>query len=246
MQARVEQLTRTQDDMKNLLDAINVATVFLDERLNVRRFTREACRIYRFAPSDVGRPLADIKSNLLELDPLADAQAVLDTLVPVEREVRGADGAWYLARLLPYRTASDAIRGVVMTFTDITKRVQSEAVALAERELAERVVETDQRPMLILDRELRATSANRAFHETYGTSPLAMKGRSVYEVADRRWDLPALRHLLEHVLPGNQAFEHFEIDSVARDGGARRTFVDGRRILGRTGAAELILLVFTS
>jgi two-component system, chemotaxis family, CheB/CheR fusion protein len=244
LQGKVEQLSGMQDDMKNLFDATNVGTVFLDERLFVKRFTREACRIYRLAPADVGRALADIKSNLVEHDLLAEAQEVLDTLVPVEHEVRCADGGWYLARLVPYRTVDNLIRGVVLTFTDISKRVQAEATARAERELAERMVDTVREPLLVLDGALRVVSASRSFHETFGTSPLTTTGRHVYELADRRWDLPALRDLLERILPRDQAFERFEVDAVAPDGAPRKMYLDGRRIVGRAGAAELILLAF--
>ncbi|MGB8931066.1 MAG: CheR family methyltransferase, partial [Anaeromyxobacteraceae bacterium] len=138
LQAKVEQLSAMQDDWRNLLDATRVGTIFLDGELGIKRFTKEASHIYRLAPNDVGRPLADIKSNLVDDDLLAEAQSVLDSLVPVEREVHCTDGARYLARLLPYRTGDNAIRGVVMTFTDITKRVEAEAAAWTERERVER------------------------------------------------------------------------------------------------------------
>jgi two-component system CheB/CheR fusion protein len=138
LQGKVEQLSGMQDDMRNLLDATRVGTVFLDERLCIKRFTQEAGRIYRLAPADVGRPLGDIKSNLVNDDLLADAQTVLDSLVPVEREVTCADGTSYLGRLLPYRTVDNVIRGVVMTFTDITTRVVAETAARSERDRAER------------------------------------------------------------------------------------------------------------
>ena len=103
LQNKIEQLAGMQNDMKNLLDNINIGTIFLDDTLNIKRFTREAVQVYRLVASDVGRPLGDIKSNLKDDDLLADAQAVLDSLVPREREVRTAGGAWYLARIQPYR-----------------------------------------------------------------------------------------------------------------------------------------------
>jgi len=227
----VEQLTGMQDDMKNLLEATSLGTVFLDARLRIKRFTREACHVYRLAPADVGRPLGDIKSNLAGHDLLVEAQAVLETLVPVEREVHTADGTWFLARLLPYRTMDDAIRGVVLTFTNITTRVAAEAEARAERELASRIVDTVREPLLVLDGKLRVVSASRAFHETFGTTPETTTGRLVYELAERRWDLPALRELLERVLPRDQAFDRFEVDAAATDGGARKVYLTGRRIV---------------
>ena len=82
LQNKIEQLAGMQNDMKNLLDNINVGTVFLNDTLNIKRFTREAVKVYRLVASDVGRPLADIKSNINDDDLLADAQAVLETLVP--------------------------------------------------------------------------------------------------------------------------------------------------------------------
>ncbi|HSM92278.1 MAG TPA: chemotaxis protein CheB [Anaeromyxobacteraceae bacterium] len=243
LQAKVEQLTGMQDDMRNLLDATRIGTVFLDERLRIKRFTREASRLYRLAPSDVGRPLADIKSNLVEHDLIAEAQAVLETLASVEREVRSPDG-WYLARLLPYRTMDDAIRGVVMTFTDITTRVEAEAIARAERELAARVVETVADPLLVLDGSLRVVSANRAFHQAFGTTPQETAARRIYELSGGRWDIPALRELLERVLPRDQAFERFELGAVASDATPAGMYLDGRRIAGGDGRVELLLLTF--
>jgi len=194
----------------------------------------------------VGRPLADIKSNILEHDLIAEAQAVLDTLVPLELEVRSAEGAWYLARLLPYRTVDNVIRGVVLTFSDISKRVAAEAVARAERELAERVMDTVPDPMLVLDGELRVVFGSRSFHQAFGTTPQTAKGRHVYELAERRWDLPALRELLERVLPRDQAFERFELPSVGPGGSAGRLHVGGTRIAGPAGPTQHILLTFTT
>ena len=244
LQAKVEQLTWIQDDMKNLFDATNVGTVFLDEALCIKRFTREAARIYRLGPADTGRPLADIKSNLVDQDLLAEARAVLDDLVPVERQVKSLDGAWYLARLLPYRTTENAIRGVVMTFTDISERIAAEALARLERELAERIVEATREPLLVLDGGLRVVSANGAFHATFATRPETTVGRHVYELADRRWDLPSLRQLLEQVLPRDQAFEGFAVNETSPDGTVTRRLMDGRRIGGGDGSTALILLAF--
>ncbi|MBK9516857.1 MAG: PAS domain-containing protein [Anaeromyxobacter sp.] len=245
LQAKVEQLTGMQDDLKNLFEAISVATVFLDERLRVKRFSREACRLYRLAAGDVGRPLVDLKSNLVDHDLLAEAQLVLDTLVPVEREVRTTAGAWYLARLVPYRTVDGVIRGVVLTFTDISGRVAAEAAARVERELAERVMASVREPLLVLDAGLRVVTASPSFHRAFGTTPPAVAGRHVYELAERRWDLPALRELLERVLPHQESFEGFEVKAAFADGAPHTMRLDARRISGGAGAIELILLGFS-
>ncbi|MDP3538768.1 MAG: CheR family methyltransferase, partial [Azonexus sp.] len=120
LNAKVEQLGGIQNDMKNLLDNINTGTLFLDHQLAIRRYTREALKIYPLIASDIGRPLADIQSNFDSQSLLSELQAVLDTLAPKEREVRTADGKWYLARIQPYRTLDNVIEGVVLTFTEVT------------------------------------------------------------------------------------------------------------------------------
>jgi two-component system CheB/CheR fusion protein len=122
LQSKIEQLAGMQNDMKNLLDNANHGTVFLDEQMVIRRFTPQAVNIYRLIASDVGRPLADIKSNLYDENVLVRAQAVLETLEPYETEVQTCHQEWYLMRIQPYRTLDDIITGVVLTFTDSHKR----------------------------------------------------------------------------------------------------------------------------
>jgi two-component system CheB/CheR fusion protein len=138
----------------------------------------------------------------------------------------------------------NVIRGVVLTFTDVSKRIEAEAAARSARELAQRIVDMVREPMLVLDGSLRVVSASRALHQVFGTTPQATTGQLVYDVADRRWDLPGLRERLEQVLPRDQAFERFEVADVALDGNPRQLYLDGRRIGGGAGSRELILLTF--
>ncbi|MCY2932235.1 MAG: PAS domain-containing protein [Planctomycetota bacterium] len=131
LQSKNDQLTGIQNDLRNLLDNTDAGTIFLDEGLAIKRFTRHAAAAYRLAASDVGRPLGDIKCNVVGEDLLTDAQRVLDTLVPVEKQVRTLAGEYYRVRLLPYRTLDNVIEGVVLTFTDISELKKAEALALA-------------------------------------------------------------------------------------------------------------------
>jgi two-component system CheB/CheR fusion protein len=244
LQAKVEQLSAAQDDLKNVFDAIRVGTVFLDEQMRVKRFSREACRVFRLVESDVGRSLADIKSSLVDCDLLPDAEAVLSSLAPIEREVRATDGACYLARLLPYRTLDNVIRGVVLSFLDITSRVEAETAAQAQRALSESIVDTVREPLVVLDGDLKVVSASRSFHAAFGTSPASTLGRPFYEVAGRRWDIPRLRELLETILPRDQAFEDFEVGPAASDADQRVMRLNARRLRSPAGGRPLILLAF--
>jgi PAS domain-containing protein len=92
---------------------------------------------------------------------------VLESLVPIEREVCTPAGLWYLARIQPYRTVDDLIDGVVLTLSDVTERVEAIASRKARR-LAEAIVDAMPEPLLVLDASLQVLSANQAFYREFG------------------------------------------------------------------------------
>jgi two-component system CheB/CheR fusion protein len=242
LQDKIEQLAGMQNDMKNLLDNINVGTIFLNDTLCIKRFTREAVRVFRLAASDVGRPLSDIKSNIQDDDLLADAQAVLDSLIPREREVHTVGGEWYLARIQPYRTLDNVIDGVVLTFADITKRMLAESAMKDAREFAESIVNTVREPLIVLDGSMKVISASRSFYENFKVVPQDTVGRQLYELGNRQWDIPKLRELLETELPSKQVIEGFEVEHDFPVIGKRKMLLNARRITGKADGTQLILL----
>ena len=242
LQAKIEQLAGMQNDMKNLLDNTNIGTVFLDEHMIIRRFTREATHIYRLVASDVGRPLNDIKSNLEGEELLTKAQSVLETLVPIEQEVRTHNGAWYLLRIQPYRTLDNIIEGVVLTFTDISKRIEAETAVQLARELAERVVDTIRAPLLVLDGDLQVVSANRAFYQYFQVTIAETVGRKIYDLGNSQWNIPALRELLEIILPRDRTVEGYVVEHDFPVIGHHKIKLNARRIVGKANEPSLILL----
>ena len=137
LQIKVLDLSRANNDMNNLLAGTGIATVFVDHHLHIMRFTPTASRIINLISSDVGRPVGHIVSNLVGYDRLvADAQAVLDTLIPKEVDVQTTEGMWYTMRIQPYRTLDNVIEGAVLTFADITSaRKTQEALRESEERL---------------------------------------------------------------------------------------------------------------
>jgi two-component system CheB/CheR fusion protein len=125
-QARMDELARANNDMRNLLNSTEIVTVFLDRELRIRRFTTGADRLFKLIPGDVGRPLSDIANELDYPGMTAEATEVLRTLAYSEKQIVSADGRWYAVRIMPYRTADDVIGGVVLTFADITAFKQAE------------------------------------------------------------------------------------------------------------------------
>jgi len=126
LQTKVADLSRANNDMNNLLAGTGIATVFVDHRLRILRFTPVATKIINLIQSDIGRPVGHIVSNLPGYGTLtADIKAVLDTLVPKELDVQTVEGRWYTMRIQPYRTLDNVIEGAVLTFVDITEVVQA-------------------------------------------------------------------------------------------------------------------------
>ncbi|RZL04279.1 MAG: hypothetical protein EOP36_01315 [Rubrivivax sp.] len=140
LKSKVDELGHANSDLHNLMGATAIATIFLDRQLRITRYTPPAVALFNLIPSDIGWPLTDLTTQLDYAQLGADESAVLEQLVPVEREVRQSDGTYFLARLLPYRTIEDHIAGVVLTFVDITDRKRNEeALRLARDELEDRV-----------------------------------------------------------------------------------------------------------
>ncbi len=128
LQARVDDLSRSNNDMKNLLNSTDIATLFLDDRLCVRRFTSQAAKIIKLIPGDAGRPITDIASDLLYPDLAEDVQTVLRTLIFKETSVLTRDGRWFTVRIMPYCTLENRIDGVVITFLDVSLAKKLELV----------------------------------------------------------------------------------------------------------------------
>jgi two-component system, chemotaxis family, CheB/CheR fusion protein len=127
LRSKLDDLALAQSDMQNLLNSTDIATLFLDNALNVRRFTEHITRIIQLREGDIGRPLSDLASTLIYPQLHADANGTLRTLVFSEKQIATTDGHWYTVRIMPYRTVANVIQGVVITFVDITAAKELES-----------------------------------------------------------------------------------------------------------------------
>jgi PAS domain S-box-containing protein len=134
LKVKVEEATLHSTNLQNLVNSAGVATIFLDRTLRIKLFTPAARALFNLIAADYGRPLSDITHRLVDTHVLADAEHVLASLQPVEREVRATTGGVYVLRVLPYRMGEDRIGGVVLTFFDITERMRAEAVLRASEQ----------------------------------------------------------------------------------------------------------------
>ena len=135
LQETLERQRTTADDLQNVLYSTKVATIFLDTRFNIRFFTPATRALFNVIPSDVGRPLTDLKSLAADDALLDDAQTVFKSQTPLEREIRGQSDHWFVRRMMPYRASDDKIEGVVITYEDVTERRRTaEALSAAKRQ----------------------------------------------------------------------------------------------------------------
>ncbi len=139
LQSKIEDFTSVNSDMKNLLNSTDIATLFLDKKLNIRRFTVQAVKIFKLIKSDIGRPITDLVSDLIYPDLPADALNVLKTLVYIKKQIPTKDGRWFSIRIMPYRTLDDRIDGLVITFFNISDLKEVE-VKLHETEQMNRLL----------------------------------------------------------------------------------------------------------
>ena len=195
LKAKVEETAQVNDDWQNLLRASEIATVFVDAHMRIKRFTPLAATIFNLINGDVGRSLFDLTHRLEYPDLASDAAETFKTLKMVEREVRSDDGRWFLARLLPYRTGENLIGGAVLNFVDISSRVLAESnMHLGEEQLQLVAQSLPEFAILTLDPDGRITSWSRGAQNLFGYSEAESLGQSfdiIFTSEDRAAGRPA-------------------------------------------------------
>lgn len=241
LQNKMDELADANNDMTNLLSSTKIATIFLDNNLRIKRFTPDVNGVINLIQSDVGRPLSDISKTIEYPDLVKDAETVLASLRMQEKVVPHVAGAWYLVRIIPYRTSTNVIEGVVVTFVEITeqKRMQALQDALT---FSRGIVDAVREPLIILDADLRVISANRTFYDMFNVVPEDTEQKLIYDLGNRQWDIPALRTALEEVLPKSSVLKDFVMEHDFPSIGRRKMLLNARRIQHSGANTQTILL----
>jgi two-component system CheB/CheR fusion protein len=241
LQTKVIDLSRASNDMNNLLAGTGIGTIFVDHELRILRFTPAASAIINLILSDVGRPVGHIVPNLVGYRSLvADAQAVLDTLVPKEVDVQTTEGHWYTMRILPYRTLDNVIEGAVITFVDITEMVRTrEALLKANVQLRLAVVVRDAFDAItVQDLEGRILAWNPSAVRMYGWSEAEALGMNVRERIP-----PALREQAlarVHQLSQAKILESYSTQRLTKDGARVDVSLTSTALVNETGQVYAI------
>jgi len=225
LHARNTELHRANDDLTNLLGGFQTVVVMLGHDLRVRRFTPLAEKLFNLLPSDEGRRLIDIKSNLIGLPDLESVLLrVRDTGTSEEHDTQDRSGKWFSLRVRPYRDGNNRIDGVVLLLIDVDLVKRAHA-------FTESIVATVHEPLLALDADLRVQMASRAFGEMFQIPPEDTIGRTLFELGSGRWNIPALRDRLMDVVRLDSSFSGFEVRQECAPGAPRTMVLNARRLL---------------
>jgi two-component system CheB/CheR fusion protein len=236
MQNRTVELAQLGDDLVNLLGGVDIPIVMLGNDLRIRRFTPQAERLLNLVPTDVGRPIDNIRPNLKIYgngkgqphggrapDLAALIREVIDTVSLKEQEVQDLDGRWYSMRLRPYRTADNKIDGAVVIFIDIHALKTTQTAVQELNSFSTAVMESAAALVMVTDGQGRIVRFNRACQQVSGYSLEAVQGKYI-------WDVP--------LIPADEIENVKAVDRKAR--GGRAPIEHENHWVTRSGAQRLI------
>ncbi len=241
LQTRNAELNSVNGDLVNILASVEVPIVIVDASRCVRRFTPKARPIMNLLPSDVGRPIDDIKPTLA-LDALDGKIAeVIDTVTVHEEEVQDRTGRWFRLQIRPYTTVDKRIDGAVISVVDIDVLKRALGAAEWARDYASAIVEAVRTPLLVLDDRLVIVSTNEAFERLTHLSRAEAEGRNLFEILNGSLSSPELKSALESGIALQQRFDRLEVRFEVPRHGERSLMLSGGSVLS-PGKEHLFLL----
>jgi two-component system CheB/CheR fusion protein len=244
LEEKNRQFESSNDDMKNLLNSIDIPTIFLDSKMRIKRFTSNIEHIANLISSDIGRPISDISTKLTYKNMEEDAVQVMEKLGHKVVEVQTREGAWYSMSISPYRTYNNVLDGVVITFSDIGELISAANEKEEALALSENIIQTLREPFLVLDGKLQIISTNSAFYSGFKSTREKTLGKYIYDLGNRQWDIPDLRRLLEEIIPRDNKLDNFEVVHEFPEIGIRRFLLNARKVKQGKGTGEYILIAF--
>jgi two-component system CheB/CheR fusion protein len=230
------------NDLRDLVNSADLATICLDRDLNIRFFTPAARSLFSVIASDIGRPLADLTHRFAGSDLLRDARTVLANPTPLSREIAADNGAWYIHRTLPYRADGDRPDGVVLTFFDISAMKTAERRIEAASAYSDSIIDTVRQPFVVLDEGLEIISANRSFYRMFSLTQGNTVGKQLDAAGGGHLAGSPLRGFLALVAAGEDEVEEHEIEVTLPSIGTRTLLLNTRKIREEASATRKILV----
>jgi two-component system CheB/CheR fusion protein len=244
LHGRNEELSRVNSDLINLLGSVEIAIVIVGADLAIRRFTPMAEKILNLIPTDLGRPISQIKPNIdcPELERMITH--VIATIEIQEQNVRDRDGNWYTLRIRPYKNVDNRIDGAVLALFNIAGRRHELELRQAHDNIAA-IIETAHEPMIVLDGHLRVHFLNHAFSRRFAVARERALERQIFDLADGAWNVPQLRHLLAGLTPGRNRVEAVRLTHDFGAATPRHVRINASCIPGFEPSASFVVLAIT-
>jgi len=236
------ELDRTSSDLNNFLASTSLPVVMVDRGLRIRRLTAASGKVLKLLPSDIGRPITDIRSdiNVPNLDQLI--AGVIGTLAPIELEVQDNEEHWYSLQIRPYRTTDDKIDGAVIVLSDIDEAKKASERLKKSKEFVEEILDTVREPLVVLDDDLKVMYTNPSFLKTFGVGREETVGQFLYRLGNEQWNIPNLRAMLEEVISKDTEVSDFEVEHPFPSLGMKTMLLSARKIEDGHGAQPMMLL----
>lgn len=217
LQSKIDDFVRVNNDMKNLLNSTDIATLFLDKELNIRRYTNQATKIFKLIKSDIGRPFTDLVSDLSYPELANDALEVLRTLVFIEKQIPTNDKRWFSIRIMPYRTYDDRIDGLVITFINNSNLKQLEGELLVTEQMHRLILKTSSDVIIRLSPNLDILEFNLEAEKFFGKKAKSALSKNFIQFAIPKPQQKKVEKDMKKML--DEAFEgKFKIGVLANGG----------------------------
>ena len=235
LDAKVVEVEKLNSDLNNLITSTRTATLLLDEELRIRRFTPACSGLIRLIPGDIGRAIDDVVRLFEDATLAEECSAVLSGAQVPDREVRNADGRWFLRRLLPYRESDGHVDGVVVTFPEITSIKDADRLLLERARKLEWHANLLSRaaPVLAMDQEERIIFWNRGAEKLYGWTEEEALGKLPRELLKTRFPI-SLEKIRSELMA--ESFWKGELVHVHKNG--REIVVESQWTLARAESGE--------
>lgn len=241
LQSRNAELNAVSSDIINILASVEVPIVMVDGAHRIRRFTPKAKTLLNLLPTDLGRPISDIRPNVLVDDLDQQITEVVEGLEMRQSEVQDRDGRWYRLQIRPYTTLDKRIDGAVLSIVDIDALKRAVAAAERVRDFATSTLAAVQTPLLLLDAQLRVVSANDAYYQAFQVPGGQTEQRGLFDVLGGAWDSPQLRAALSSTAASDGHFQRLELELELPIVGRRAVSLSARAV-SPPGRELLILL----
>lgn len=241
---KVTELSLSHDDMHNLLNSIEVATIFVDNKFNIKRFTKEATQIINLIPSDIGRPIKHTVMNSNYNRLIEDLTEVLSSLNTKEIEVQTTSGEWYNMRIIPYRTSGNRIDGAILSFLHISDQKNAQEMLKENaKELVRSIFDMNSEPCVVLDGLGKMVLGNTAFSSLLNINQKDIKGKDTLYFLEQGMDNTFFKSEVQILIRKKKTFKTkpFSLNSSPKK---QQFVIEGKKIERDTELPFRFLLKF--